>query len=128
MELTLTALEKRIDTFQVEKQQIFQQLTEIPVKIRETEEELQKRENLLKSYQILKQKFNENGLRITNQISKIRKCRYYNRGYCKFQEECNFAHPSTICQDLLQNGKCYLRQCPDRHPNICRYWQKEEGC
>ena len=41
---------------------------------------------------------------------------------------CNFAHPSTICQDLLQNGKCYLRQCPDRHPNICRYWQKEEGC
>ena len=41
---------------------------------------------------------------------------------------CNFAHPSTICQDLLQNGKCYLRQCPDRHPNICTYWQKEEGC
>ena len=128
MELTLTALEKRIDTFQVEKQQIFQQLTEIPVKIRETEEELQKRENLLKSYQILKQKFNENGLRITKEISKIRKCRYYNRGYCKFQEECNFAHPSTICQDLLKNGKCYLRQCPDRHPKICRYWQREEGC
>ena len=69
MELTLTALEKRIDTFQVEKQQIFQQLTEIPVKIRETEEELQKRENLLKSYQILKQKFNENGLRVTKEIS-----------------------------------------------------------
>ena len=100
------------------------------MKICETEEDLQKRENLLKSYQILEQKFNENGLRVTKEISKakIKKCRYYNRGFCKFQDECNFDHPSTICHILLQNGKCYLRQCPDRHPKICRYWQMEEGC
>ena len=26
----------------------------------------------------------------------MKKCRYYNRGFCKFQKKCNFVHPTEI--------------------------------
>ena len=93
MEHTLIALEKRIDTFQVnskliethltklslENQEIIKELSEIPMKINETEEEIQKKENLLRSYETLKNKFNKNVVMIPIEFSeaKLKRCRYY---------------------------------------------------
>ena len=62
-------------------------------------------------------------------IVKKRKCRYYNRGYCKFGENCDFVHPSHICDTFLKDGACSSRECQQRHPKDCRYWTKKpEGC
>ena len=59
----------------------------------------------------------------------VKKCRYYNRGYCKFENRCRFHHPENICQDFVQNGICRTQQCHNRHPRDCRYWtNKQEGC
>ena len=34
------------------------------------------------------------------------KCKYFNSGYCKFQNDCKFMHPETSCRD---------KQCQKRH-------------
>ena len=58
-----------------------------------------------------------------------RKCRFYNRGFCKFGRSCNFGHPQLVCKEYLEDGICRQRECPKRHPRHCRYWtSKAEGC
>ena len=58
-----------------------------------------------------------------------KKCRYYNRGYCKFHDQCNFFHSSSICEQFQQEGMCRKKGCRERHPRNCRYWTKNpEGC
>ena len=58
-----------------------------------------------------------------------KKCRYYNRGFCKFGRSCKFHHPTVVCDEYLQDGVCTQRRCPKRHPRHCRYWStKPEGC
>ena len=58
-----------------------------------------------------------------------RKCRHYNRGYCKYGNICKFSHPSSICDSYLKEGICLATTCPKRHPKNCRYWiRKREGC
>ena len=41
-----------------------------------------------------------------NEVStkSLKKCRYYNRGYCKFQEHCIFVHPVETCTEYLHVG------------------------
>ena len=58
-----------------------------------------------------------------------RKCRYFNRGYCKYKENCKYSHASKICEEYLKDGICVLDRCADRHPKHCRYWSSDpEGC
>ena len=49
--------------------------------------------NLLRQYKLLKYNSNE-------QINK-QKCKYYNRGFCKFGVDCAFYHPTDDCEHLL---------------------------
>ena len=57
------------------------------------------------------------------------KCRYYNRGFCKFRERCRYYHSAIICVEFLEVGMCRKNGCPDRHPRICKFWaQNPEGC
>ena len=37
---------------------------------------------------------------------KRKKCRYDNKGFCKYNNKCSFSHPKGNCQDYLQNHKC----------------------
>ena len=39
-----------------------------------------------------------------------RKCRFYNRGFCKFGRSCNFGHPQLVCKEYLEDGICRQRQ------------------
>ena len=58
-----------------------------------------------------------------------RKCRYYNRGFCKFEQKCKFGHPKLVCEEYVQDGLCLEKKCPKRHPRHCRYWANTpEGC
>ena len=53
------------------------------------------------------------------------KCRYYNRGYCKEGESCDFLHPSEVCQEYVYNGSCPQRnRCQQRHPQSCKFWEQ----
>ena len=61
---------------------------------------------------------------------KAKKCRYDNKGFCKFQEKCKFFHSGKICEKYIKEGKCDLGQsCRCRHPKECKYWIKvSKGC
>ena len=58
----------------------------------------------------------------------IKKCRYYNKGYCKYEEKCKFAHPLQTCQKHLETLKCTVKECKDRHPKVCKWFTREVGC
>ena len=64
----------------------------------------------------------------TEQIKVPKRCKFFNKGYCKQGERCSFVHPSKICPQHLESGKCIdFRSCLDRHPQECRFW-KETTC
>ena len=59
-------------------------------------------------------------------VVKLKRCRFNNPGYCKYQNECRFRHSKTVCENYLRDGKCDINQsCPSRHPKTCRYWKIE---
>ena len=58
-----------------------------------------------------------------------RKCRYFNRGYCKYKENCKYYHSPNICEEYQENGICAKDRCWYRHPKHCRNWSRNpEGC
>ena len=58
-----------------------------------------------------------------------KKCRYFNRGFCKYDLNCRFYHPDLVCNEYRQEGICRQRRCQQRHPRHCRYWTSNpEGC
>ena len=69
-------------------------------------------------------------IKIENQNENKKKCKYYNRGYCKYKEQCTHSHFRTICDEFSTNGKCSnFKSCLFRHPKPCRFWTKKiEGC
>ena len=60
-------------------------------------------------------------------ISTRKKCRYFNRGYCKFIK-CRYTHPKEICKIYLGTLKCEQREFPDRHPKTCKWIKCSIGC
>ena len=59
----------------------------------------------------------------------LKKCRYYNTGFCRSRLKCQFLHPDSICQDYLESGKCdNYKTCLQRHPRECNYWRKSGKC
>jgi TolA-binding protein len=57
-----------------------------------------------------------------------KKCRYYNRGFCKYVEKCRYFHPSETCEKHLENFKCNEKGCMRRHPKLCKWFNNEGGC
>ena len=66
----------------------------------------------------------ENGINDKNR----KKCRYYDRGFCKYNKKCRFLHPEGICQEYLKTFKCSVKECCQRHPKVCRWDQGKGGC
>ena len=62
-----------------------------------------------------------------NLDGKVLKCRYYDRGHCKYKCGCKYIHSKTICKDYLDNKKCDSKSCIDRHPKVCKFWIKNKG-
>ena len=55
-----------------------------------------------------KKQQNNDEFRIIN-----KKCPYYNRGYCKFGDRCNYKHFDKVCDDI----NCSEESCDKRQPN-----------
>ena len=57
-----------------------------------------------------------------------KRCRYYNKGFCKYEKRCRYFHPQEICQNHLDTLNCNLKGCKKRHPKVCKWFQKDVGC
>ena len=40
----------------------------------------------------------------------------------------NSIPPRNICKKHLDSGKCEIKDCCERHPEVCKYWNKSSGC
>ena len=49
-------------------------------------------------------------------IISLKKCNYYDKGYCKLNEQCKELHPSTDCDGVCVNQKT----CPLKHRIVCK--------
>jgi hypothetical protein len=65
---------------------------------------------------------------VTENNSVNKKCRYNDKGYCKFQKRCRYFHPLEICKIHLEKQKCKDKGCRGRHPKACRWFQRDIGC
>ena len=52
----------------------------------------------------------------------MKKCRYFNAGYCRSKSSCTFLHPTTLCK--LKD--CRDKECSGRHLKNCKNWLKNE--
>ena len=60
------------------------------------------------------------------EVKDVKKCRFNNTGYCKYQNECRFKHSENVCETYLRDGKCENKHsCQSRHPKPCKYWKRE---
>ena len=50
------------------------------------------------------------------------KCRYYDKGFCKYKSKCRYFHPNQICEEYGRTGNCQGHDCKERHPERCRQW------
>ena len=57
-----------------------------------------------------------------------KKCKYFNKGHCKFKTECKFLHPSENCGKYMEGDKCDQKACNARHPKVCKWLQGRSGC
>ena len=59
----------------------------------------------------------------------IKRCIYWNRGYCREAFDCLYSHEGSECQSFLTNGHCGDRTCRQRHRRTCKYWSScDIGC
>ena len=75
-------------------------------------------------------KFQNDKAKATTHVETVKekkKCKYFNKGHCKYKLACKFAHPREVCENHLGAGKCYEKLCKRRHPKVCKWWQ-ESGC
>ena len=53
-----------------------------------------------------------------------KRCRYWNRGFCREKSSCLFTHVKEDCESFQKEGSCYDRTCKKRHRKECRYYSK----
>ena len=51
-------------------------------------------------------------------------CFFNKYGFCKYLEKCKRYHENTICDKI----KCEKRECPLRHPRVCRFYRDLGFC
>ena len=62
-----------------------------------------------------------------DEAKETRRCKWWNRGYCREKERCLFIHPKGDCQDHLQ-GRCTSRGCTLQHRKVCKFIHTRVGC
>ena len=58
---------------------------------------------------------------------KLTKCRYFDKGFCKYRKKCRYSHPEQTCEQFLMYGQCRDQNCPERHPQLCKFWQNNQN-
>ena len=65
---------------------------------------------------------------VMSKLLPARRCKWWNRGYCKEQDKCLFNHQGEDCGDHLTTGFCTSQACKSSYLKRCRYWALKEGC
>ena len=108
----------------LEKQKVLEELLAANAKsIKQIEDEMREMRGKLVEPQVSKETDKD-----TDKGVEIKKCRYFNRGHCKFKLECRFSHPKEICAKILEVRKCEQHLCKMRHPKPCKWDQGRGGC
>ena len=111
-----------IDNIYQEIEMIKEELEDEKLKVVMLEEAIIKKNKLIETLES-KIKKEETGT-----MQETKKCRYWNRGFCREGKSCKFSHPNEDCKNFLETGKCKERECRQRHRRKCRYYTTEEGC
>ena len=45
-------------------------------------------------------------------------------GFCKYRERCRKRHENYLCEET----SCDIRECRQRHPKLCKYFESHERC
>ena len=53
-----------------------------------------------------------------------KRCRYWNRGFCREKSSCLFSHVKEDCESFQKDGSCHDRTCKKRHRKECCYFNK----
>ena len=84
-------------------------------------------ENLINSVSKLEIKVFDNPEQERVSPTLTKRCRYNNKGYCKYRNKCRFEHTTKVCEVFLKDGKCEdKRNCNNRHPKQCKYWTTDK--
>ena len=59
---------------------------------------------------------------------RVKRCRYNNRGHCKYKTECKYIHYREVCKTYLDGRKCDQNACKKRHPKVCKWLAGKDGC
>ena len=78
--------------------------------------------------EIQKDKANAASTKGNEIVREPKKCRYFNRGHCKYKVACKFTHPKNTCKIHLEGKKCDDKHCENRHPKPCKWFQGQSGC
>ena len=60
-------------------------------------------------------------------VGNNKRCKWWNRGFCREKGSCLFSHTQGDCKDHL-DSKCKSQSCKLRHRKPCKYWATKEGC
>ena len=129
MEQSKELLEKKLNDLEDEIRLNLSEIVQLVDNLPDNHEDNLALETLKKTQNTLESLLENSRGKTSHKGKSLRKCRYYNRGYCKFGDRCNFTHPLAVCDNFLMNNFCYERGCQLRHPKDCRFWTKStEGC
>ena len=65
---------------------------------------------------------------LSSKTINMKRCKWYNRGYCREGTRCPYSHPLGDCQQHLQQERCTSQGCNMRHRRRCKYWESSTGC
>ena len=60
-------------------------------------------------------------------LNELRRCKWWNRGYCQEKDKCSFFHPPEDCREHL-NHRCTSKGCNLSHRQTCMFFATEAGC
>ena len=67
-------------------------------------------------------------IEIDESDARIKKCNFFNRGFCSQGTSCKFEHPLEVCEQYEQEGICVRKKCMNRHLYSCRHYNSNSGC
>ena len=68
----------------------------------------------------------ENLLNESREDELKRKCKHWNRGFCREGSDCKWYH--SECEKHLEGQRYCNRHCHKIHRNACKYWRSRKGC
>ena len=134
LKCTVDSLEKKLEEKQPsEIEEIFAKQRAIDQKMKENIEAIKRLDEELEiinkdSESVANDKKEVTERNLNEGDKRVKICRYFNRGFCKFRSKCRYFHSQRICEKIFESQSCDDKNCEDRHPNQCKWYNSSIGC